>query len=182
VKEADLRHRRRRTVDLGESSVQTIRRRDEPIAEATSAAELVEMERESTAGGIIMVLNRMAGFWARTALVWFVLAMLFGMCIGMSQQFGLSSPHAHAGLLGWVSSALFAFLYALTGGEEAPRRGPYLHWVAHNIGALTMVTGLFLTIQWGPASWTALIPAGGAIVILATLWLAVTLWPRLGRG
>jgi hypothetical protein len=126
--------------------------------------------------------NFMAGLWARTALVWFLLGMLFGMYIGMTEQFGLSSPHAHIGLLGWVSSSLFAFLYALTGSGDDARRGPRIHWVAHNLGTATMVTGLFLTIRIGPAGWTALIPAGGAIVILATLWLVVTLWPKLGRG
>ena len=71
-----------------------------------------------------MTLNRMAGLWARTALVWFVMTISFGMYIGFTQQFHLSTPHAHMGLLGWISSALFAFLHAITGGEA---RGAKIH-------------------------------------------------------
>ncbi len=127
-----------------------------------------------------MALNSMAGLWARTALIWFLLTMSFGMYLGLSEQFHISSPHAHMGLLGWVSSALFAFLYALTGGPPPGARGPTVHWVVHNLGVATMVAGLFMTIRYGPSQWTILIPVGGATIILATLWLALMLWPKLG--
>ena len=128
-----------------------------------------------------MVLNRMAGLWARTGLVWFVLTIGFGMYLGMTQQFQYSSPHAHIGLLGWVSSGLFAVLHALTGGEGAAARAATVHWAAHNLGVATMASGLFMTIRSGPSGWTALIPLGGAVVLLATIGLTVMLWTRLGR-
>ncbi len=126
----------------------------------------------------MMTLNRMAALWARTALIWFLAAMLFGMYLGMTQQFHMSSPHAHMGLLGWVSSGLFAFLYALC-GENLPKRARG-HWVSHNLGTATMVVALFLTIRSGGDERIAVfIPIGGAIVILSALWLAIMLWPRL---
>ncbi|HEX9933526.1 MAG TPA: hypothetical protein VGB08_11850 [Allosphingosinicella sp.] len=124
-----------------------------------------------------MTLNRMSALWARTALLWFLATMGFGMYLGMTQQFGMSSPHAHMGLLGWVSSALFAFLYSFCGaGEDLPKLGT-AHWAIHNLGVATMVVSLFLTLQgrdMGP-----FIALGGLIVILGTLWLALALWPRL---
>lgn len=126
-----------------------------------------------------MALNRMAGLWARTGLIWFLLTMTFGMYLGLSEQFHISSPHAHMGLLGWVTSALFAFLYALTGGAPAAERGPTIHWLVHNLGVATMVTGLFLTIRNGPSEITMMIPLGGGTLILATLWLTLMLWPKL---
>lgn len=125
-----------------------------------------------------MKLNRMAGLWGRTALVWFVATIVFGMYLGMTRQFGMSSPHAHMGLLGWVSSALFAFLYAVASGEAAGR-GPVLHWAAHNLGVATMVAGLYLVVNGAPVG--PLIALGGAVVVLATVWLAATMWGRLGR-
>ena len=126
-----------------------------------------------------MTLNRMAGLWARTALLWFVATILFGMYMGVTHQFHLASPHAHMGLLGWISSALFALLYALT-GEDAGGRGPSIHWAAHNLGVGLMASGMFMTVQFGESGWTALIPAGGSLIVLATLWLAARLWGRLG--
>jgi hypothetical protein len=128
-----------------------------------------------------MMLNRMSGLWARTALVWFVAGMSFGMYMGLTQQFQYSSPHAHMGVLGWISSALFAFFYALTSEDSnLPRLAP-VHWAAHNLGLATMVAGLYMIQRTGDHGYGPVIAMGGSIVILGTLWLAVTLWPRLGR-
>jgi hypothetical protein len=124
----------------------------------------------------MMTLNRMSALWARTALIWFVAATSFGMYLGITGQFGMSSPHAHAGLLGWVSSGLFAFLYALSGGTEA--RFARVQWATHNAGALLMVVSLFLTLRGNEAA-EPLIGIGGLIVIIGIVWLLVTLWPRL---
>jgi hypothetical protein len=118
----------------------------------------------------------MSALWARTALLWFIATMSFGMYLGMTQQFGMSSPHAHMGLLGWVSSALFAFLWSFCGEGDQPRSGP-IHWAVHNLGVATMVVALFLTLKgrdMGP-----MIAVGGLVVLLGALWLAALLWPRL---
>ncbi|HEX8193829.1 MAG TPA: hypothetical protein VF552_13105 [Allosphingosinicella sp.] len=123
-----------------------------------------------------MTLNRMSALWARTALLWFVATMAFGMYLGMTKQFGMSSPHAHMGLLGWVSSALFAFLWSFAGKDDVPRPAP-LHWAVHNLGVATMVAGLYITLSGRDMS--GMIAGGGLVVLLATLWLAAMLWPRL---
>lgn len=123
-----------------------------------------------------MTLNRMSALWARTALLWFIATMAFGMYLGMTQQFGMSSPHAHMGLLGWVSSALFAFLWSFCGADDGPRFGP-LHWAVHNLGVATMVAGLFATLRG--ADLGLVIALGGLVVLLGTIALAAMLWPRL---
>jgi len=127
-----------------------------------------------------MSLNAMTGLWARTGLVWFIVTMSLGMYLGLTQQFQYSSPHAHLGLLGWLSSIAFAFLYAVTDREGASLKGPKAHWAAHNLGVATMATALFLTIKYGGGPISALIGIGGLIVVVSTIWLAVSLWPRLG--
>ena len=123
-----------------------------------------------------MTLNKMSALWARTALLWFIATMIFGLYLGITQQFGMSSPHAHMGLLGWVSSALFAFLWSFAGADDRPRFAP-IHWALHNLGVATMVVALFMTLKGrevGP-----LIGLGGLIVLLGTIWLTATLWSRL---
>ena len=100
-----------------------------------------------------MTLSSMTSLWARTALCWFLGALCFGLYLGFTGQFQFGSSHAHVGLLGWVSSGLFALLYALAGGESP--RGARLHWAAHNLGALGMVSGLYLVVdrqrRFGPS-------------------------------
>jgi hypothetical protein len=118
----------------------------------------------------------MSALWARTALLWFIATMSFGMYLGITQQFGMSSPHAHMGLLGWVSSALFAFLWSFAARDDMPRFAP-VHWAVHNLGVVTMVVALFMTLKgrdMGP-----MIAIGGMVVVLGTLWLTAMLWPRL---
>ena len=124
-----------------------------------------------------MAMNSIARLWARTALVWFLGAIGFGMYIGLSGQFGLASPHAHLGLLGWVSSMLFAFLYSAT-GEPAPR-GARIHWIVHNLGVVGLATGMFMIVKTGDQSWGEFIGLSGSLVVLATLWLVAMMWPRL---
>jgi hypothetical protein len=123
-----------------------------------------------------MTLTSMASLWARTALLWFLATISFGLYLGFTQQFGFSSPHAHMGLLGWVSSCLFAFVNALTG---PPPRGARVHWAVHNLGVIGMATAMFLVMKTGDGRWGAMIGMSGLLVALATLWLTVTYWPRL---
>ena len=137
---------------------------------------LIVMPTKPVVLGDKMTLNRMSALWARTALLWFVAATCFGMYLGLTGQFGISSAHAHAGLLGWVSSALFAFLYALAG--DSGSRFASVQWATHNAGVLLMVVSLFLTLR-GNEGAEPLIGIGGLIVILGIVWLAASLWPRL---
>lgn len=128
-----------------------------------------------------MTATSMARLWARTALVWFLLTMSFGMYLGLTGQFGFSSPHAHMGLLGWLSSAAFGFFYSVADAELSERKGPRIHWVTHNIGVVWMVTALFLQLKTGDEAIGPFIGMGGGIVILSTLFLALMVWPRLGH-
>ena len=121
--------------------------------------------------------NNMTSLWARTALCWFLAALCFGLYLGFTQQFQFSSSHAHVGLLGWVSSGLFALLYALAGGETP--RGARLHWAAHNLGALGMASGLYLVVRTGNEMFGMQIGLSGLLILLATLWLIATMWGRL---
>lgn len=125
-----------------------------------------------------MTHNRMTALWARTALLWFIATTIFGMYLGMTKQFGVSSPHAHMGLLGWVSSGLFAFLYSFCSTADELPRGAPMHWAVHNLGVAIMVVALFLTLR-GNDGAEMFIAIGGSIVILGLLWLAAMIWPRL---
>ena len=125
-----------------------------------------------------MTVNPMTGLWARTALVWFLITICFGMYMGMTKQFHLGPSHAHMGVLGWLSSAVFAMVYAVAKEGPAVWRAPRLHWALHNIGVAIMTGSLFMMLS-GSESWGALIPVGGLLVIIAALWLTVMMWPRL---
>ncbi|HEV2745843.1 MAG TPA: hypothetical protein VGW34_00920 [Allosphingosinicella sp.] len=119
--------------------------------------------------------------WAKTGLLWFLATMVFGLYLGLTQQFGASSPHAHLGLLGWLSAAAFAFLHAAADPDGELTGRARLHWGAHNLGMVVQVTSLWMVIRTGDGRYGMLIGIGGLIIILATLGLIAMLWPRLRR-
>ncbi len=126
-----------------------------------------------------MRLNPITGLWARTALVWFLITILFGMYMGMTRQFHLGPSHAHMGVLGWLSSAVFATIYAIAKDGPAGSSAPKAHWAVHNLGVAIMTGALYMELREPDGMWSGIIPVGGVIIIAGGLWLTVMMWPRL---
>jgi hypothetical protein len=126
-----------------------------------------------------MSMQPIVGLWARTALVWFLITICFGMYMGMTQQFHLSPSHAHMGLLGWLSAAVFAFLYGVAREGSPTAKAPKLHWALHNLGVAAMTFALLMFLSGRGEGWEILIPIGGLLVVIAAIWLTVMLWARL---
>jgi hypothetical protein len=126
-----------------------------------------------------MGMNGITSLWAKTGLGWFLATMLFGMYLGMTQQFGASSPHAHLGLLGWLSSIAFAFLWSRADPDGGKAVAARIHWALHNLGLLVQVSGLWMVIKTSNESYGLVIALGGATIIAATLWLIASIWPLL---
>ena len=126
-----------------------------------------------------MTLNRMTALWARTALVWFAIGVSLGLYMGISQQFQFAPSHAHIGVLGWLSSGVFAFLYAVARDGRTGTVAPGLHWAAHTLGVAVMTAGLFAAIGLGYGSMMLLVEIGSIVVVLSVFWAAIMLWPRL---
>ncbi|MDB5691785.1 MAG: cytochrome-c oxidase [Alphaproteobacteria bacterium] len=126
-----------------------------------------------------MKMNGMTSLWARTALIWFLVTLCFGMFMGMTQQFNYAPAHAHLGVLGWLSSAVFALIYGVAREGPEGARAPQIHWAAHNLGLALMGGSLFMLLRTSDQSWEPFIAIGGAVIVLAALWLTVMMWPRL---
>jgi hypothetical protein len=119
--------------------------------------------------------------WAKSGLVWLLFGMGFGIYLGMTEQFGLSAPHAHAGLLGGVWAIAFSYLFSRQDGGR--RMGHALwQWVAYNAGVAAFVIGFWLVMKGNPG--VAPLGVAGAFTIgLSALWIIITLWPGLkARG
>jgi hypothetical protein len=131
-------------------------------------------------GGMKMRINGMAGLWARTALIWFLITISFGLYMGMTEQFQFGPAHAHIGLLGWLSSAAFAAFYAMAGEGATGAKGPRLQWGVHNVGVAVMTGSLFMQLKAPDTGWAPIIGLGAMIVIVGVVSLTLMLWPRLG--
>lgn len=113
--------------------------------------------------------------WARSGVVWLLLTMAAGLHIGITGQLGASSHHAHMGLLGGIWQMAFGFLF---NGNGKPLDGAgKVQWALYNLGVAIMAVSLYMVVREGGA-WGMVIGVGGIVVLVATLWIVATVWPR----
>ena len=119
--------------------------------------------------------------WAKSGLVWLLFGMGFGLYLGLTEQFGMSASHAHAGLLGGVWAIAFSYLFSRFDGGR--RMGQALwQWIAYNLGVAAFVFGFWLVMKGNPG-FAPVGVAGAFTIALSTLWIVITLWPGLkARG
>jgi hypothetical protein len=117
--------------------------------------------------------------WARSGLVWLLLTMTFGLYLGITGQYGRTSAHAHAGLLGGLWSIAFATLYArATAAGYDGSRIPATQWALFNLGVALHVVALWMVLTQGGA-WGMVVGLAGILLLATTLWIVATLWPWL---
>jgi len=114
--------------------------------------------------------------WIRIAVLYFVFAVIFGMAIGITQQFQLTTVHAHANLLGWVSLALAGIIYHLFPKASVSVLGKCHFWL-HNIGLPLMVVGLYVRMM--ELAPLPLIEIGGMLAIIGILLFAVNVFANM---
>jgi len=117
----------------------------------------------------------MAVRYLKIAVVYFVIAVLLGICMGITQNFNFTSVHAHLNLLGWVSLALFGLIYhhypqaSETGLAKA-------HFWLYNLGLPVMQGGLWYMLWCGDHSLVFLPIIGSLAVGLGVILFAVNLF------
>lgn len=126
-----------------------------------------------------MRLNEMTSLWTRTALVWFAITVCFGMAMGITQSMEAAPAHAHMGVLGWLSSAVFALVYAVARPWPEGAKAPRLHWAAHTLGVATMTVSLAVVLQTGNMTYLIGTEIGAGVVVLSVLAFVVMTWGRL---
>ena len=71
--------------------------------------------------------------------------MIWGIAMGISEDFTLAPAHAHNNLLGFVAMAIYAFYYRLVPAASNTRLAAVHFWLAF-LGALTFGPGLVLQL------------------------------------
>lgn len=109
--------------------------------------------------------------WFRVAALYFVIAVVIGIVMGMRQDFSLLSVHSHLNLLGWESLALIGLIYhhfPAVGRNRVAR----VHFWIHNLGLPVMMLALIAKNQGNarmePVLGISSIVVGIGIVLFAT--------------
>jgi hypothetical protein len=95
------------------------------------------------------------------------IGMIFGIVMGMDQDFTYAPVHAHINLVGWASLALFGLAYR-AGLAETGRLATVHFWIAL-LGSIVLPIGIYVSM----ANHQPAIAIIGSLLTLASMILFV---------
>lgn len=108
-----------------------------------------------------------------------LVGMLFGILMGITQDFALAPAHAHLNLLGFVVMFLSALYYRAFPQAAASRLAPY-QAVASVVGAILFPIGIASVLLGGQDRFEPVVVAGALIVFAGMLLFAVIVFRTAG--
>ncbi|RKN66023.1 cytochrome-c oxidase [Paenibacillus ginsengarvi] len=103
---------------------------------------------------------------------YFVIGVVMGMAMSMTENYTLSPVHAHINLLGWVSLALGGLMYHQFPDAARSRLGKWHFWL-HMLGIPLMMAGLACMLLTGSTVFVALVSVGGVCVVVGTILFSI---------
>jgi hypothetical protein len=88
----------------------------------------------------------MSGRLLRIAVLYWVIAVAWGVYMGSKEDFTDIPVHAHLNLLGWVSLALCGLIYVVM-PRLAETRLAQVHFWLHNLGLPPLMVGVWLIVH-----------------------------------
>ncbi len=110
----------------------------------------------------------------RTSIVLALCGMIFGISMGIQQDFMLAPSHAHLNLVGFVMLFLAGLYYRVVPQAEASMLAN-IHAALAGIGAIVFPIGIALVLARGQA-FAPFAIGGSLIVLAATLCFAVVVF------
>jgi len=98
-------------------------------------------------------------------LIFLVIGMLFGMWMGMENDFRFGAAHAHWNLVGFVTSSIYGLTHRAY-PKLAESRLTWIQCITHVIGVLIFAPGIVLAVATEQHTMAIV---GGIILILAAL-------------
>lgn len=120
----------------------------------------------------------MSARFFKVASVYFVIAIILGIIMGIRHDFSLTSVHAHLNLLGWVSMALFGTIYYLYPAAGSSKLATIHFWL-HNIGVPVMQGGITLLMLTENGVFTVFAIIGSLVVVLGGILFAVNVFKHV---
>lgn len=101
----------------------------------------------------------------RTGIVLLLIGIVYGMHMGMSQDFTYAPAHAHLNLVGGVLMFVAGLFYASR--PDIPARAVAAHYLLHAPGAVLLTAGIFGSVSGRP--WAEPVVGTGAVLVLLAM-------------
>lgn len=116
----------------------------------------------------------------KIAVTYFLIAVLLGMFMSISQNFNFAPAHAHIALLGWASLGIAGIIYILYPRAEASKLGKTHFWL-HNIGLPIMMAGLLL-LEGGMVTAEPIIALGATITTIGIIVFVLNVYSNVSTA
>lgn len=124
---------------------------------------------------------KISQWFFRTAVVFLILSIAAGLQMSISGVHNVTGAHAHAGLLGWATSAIFGAYYALNPSKAETKLAYIQFWVFVVAAAVMSVALYFLLL--GYEELAPLLAASSIVSFVGALLFAYVVFapssPRL---
>jgi cbb3-type cytochrome oxidase subunit 1 len=105
----------------------------------------------------------------KIAAFYFMVGVLMGMGMSMTNDHSLTPVHVHLNLLGWVSLAIGGLIYHIFPEAETSKLGKTHFWTT-NVGVPLMMSGLAIYALFQLETIALLlIPTGGILIVIGTI-------------
>ncbi|WP_342041535.1 cytochrome-c oxidase [Bacillus sp. OTU2372] len=109
----------------------------------------------------------------KISVIYFVIGVLIGMYMSMTEAFDLTPVHVHINLLGWMSMALAGLIY-VGFPNAAETKLAKVHFWLHNISLPIMMIGLALLVS-GVDSAGPTVAVGGTLLVIGIIVFAINI-------
>ncbi|MDR4945812.1 cytochrome-c oxidase [Neobacillus cucumis] len=113
----------------------------------------------------------------KISVIYFVIGVLLGMYMSMTESFDFTPVHVHINLLGWMSLALAGLIYAVF-PNAAETTLAKVHFWLHNISLPIMMIGLALLVS-GVDSAGPAVAVGGTLMVLGIIIFAINIFKNI---
>lgn len=120
----------------------------------------------------------MGARYFKIAVVYFVIAIILGIVMGIIHDFTLTPVHAHLNLLGWVSMALFGAIYHFYPQAGETKLAKTQFWL-HNLGVPVMQGGLAYIVITETESLTIVVIIASLAVVLGGILFAINVFKNV---
>jgi hypothetical protein len=109
--------------------------------------------------------------------------MMWGIHMGVTEDFATAPAHAHINLAGWTSLSIMGGFYALD--RTTPHKLGWVNFALSALGGITLPLGIFLITSGHPAQGGPVSAIGGSAAFLGMLTFVIVVlggWRRAGRA
>lgn len=114
----------------------------------------------------------------KAAVVYFLIGTIFGLVMGISEQFQYTSVHAHINLVGWASLAIIGVIYKVYPNAGQSKLAKIQFWL-HMIGLPLLVISMVIFTTEYVNVGIPIASLGGLMVIASVILMTVNVFKRV---